>query len=195
MNTVEPIRDMNLIFDIADYLRARNERDYVMFMFGIYTGLRISDSRKFRVRDVRDRSCIMIREQKTGKEKKFQINDELKPILKDYIADKKDFEYLFKSRKGKNEPITRQQAYNILNDAAQAFGLYSIGTHTMRKTWGYHLYQQTHDAVTIMEICNHSDISVTLRYIGINQDVKDSTMKRLSFKRQYSNAQNRDKKR
>jgi hypothetical protein len=39
MNTVEPIRDMNLVLDIADFLKSRNERDYVMFMFGIYSGL------------------------------------------------------------------------------------------------------------------------------------------------------------
>ena len=39
MNTVEPIRDINTVMDIADYLKSKNERDYVMFMFGIYTGL------------------------------------------------------------------------------------------------------------------------------------------------------------
>ncbi len=182
MNTVEPIRDKNLISDIADYLREKNDRDYVMFMFGIYSGLRISDILKFRVRDIKDKSYIAMREQKTRKEKRFPINDELKPILKEYIAGKKDYEYLFKSRKGKNEAITRQQAYNVLADAADTFGLYAIGTHTLRKTFGYHMYQQTHDAVTIKEILNHSDISVTLRYIGINQDIKDSTIKKLSFK-------------
>ena len=40
MNTVEPIRDMDLVMDLADYLKSNNERDYVLFMFGIYTGLR-----------------------------------------------------------------------------------------------------------------------------------------------------------
>lgn len=183
MNTVEPIRDMDLIFDIADYLREKSDRDYVMFVFGIYSGLRISDILKFKVRDVRDETYIAIREQKTNKEKRFPINDELKPILKDYIIDKKDYEYLFKSRKGNNKPITRQQAYNILSDAAAVFGLSAIGTHTLRKTFGYHMYQQTHDAVTIKSILNHSDISVTLRYIGINQDIKDSTMKKLSYRK------------
>lgn len=43
MNTVEPIRDLETVLDIADYLKVRNKRDYVMFMFGIYSGLRISD--------------------------------------------------------------------------------------------------------------------------------------------------------
>lgn len=183
MNTVEPIRDINLVWDIGDYLKARNERDYVLFMYGIYTGLRISDILPFRVRDVRNSEYITIREMKTKKEKRFPINPELKPIIEHYIKDKKDYEYLFKSKKGKNNPITRQQAYNILNQAAEAFGLESIGTHTLRKTFGYHMYQQTKDIVTIKEILNHSDIAVTLRYIGINQDMKDTAIKRLSFKR------------
>lgn len=76
MNTVEPIRDMNIVWDVADYLKARNERDYVLFMFGIYTGLRISDILKLRVRDVREKDYVYIRENKTGKEKRFPINTE-----------------------------------------------------------------------------------------------------------------------
>lgn len=154
-----------------------------MFMFGIYSGLRISDILQLRVRDIKDKQYIIIREAKTGKERKFPINDELKPILKSYISELDDYEYLFKSRNGKNKPITRQQAYNILDGAAKQFGLQSIGTHTLRKTFGYHAYQQTKDAVTLKEILNHSDISVTLRYIGINQDIKDNTIRRLTFKK------------
>jgi len=183
LNTVEPIRDMNMVLDIADYLRVRNERDYVMFMFGIYSGLRISDILLFRVRDVRDKDYLIIREKKTGKEKKFPINNEFKPIIKQYVSNKKDYEYLFKSPQQNNKAITRQQAYNILNKAGEAFGLQAIGTHTLRKTFGYHMYQQTKDAVTIKEILGHAHISDTLRYIGINQDIKDSMIKRLSFKR------------
>ena len=183
MNTVEPIRDIEKIYDMADYLKNRNLRDYVMFMFGIYTGLRISDILKLRVRDVRDKESIYIREMKTDKEKKFNINPELKPIIREYIKDKKDYEYLFKSRQDKNKPISRQQAYHVLNSAADALGISRVGTHTLRKTWGYHTYQTTHDAVGIKEILNHSDISVTLRYIGINQDNKDKIMNSLSFKR------------
>ena len=67
MNTVEPIRDMDLVMDLADYLKSNNERDYVLFMFGIYTGLRISDILKFRVRDVKGKDAVYIREKKTGK--------------------------------------------------------------------------------------------------------------------------------
>ena len=76
MNTVEPIRDLETVLDIADYLKIKNQRDYVMFMFGIYSGLRISDILKFRVRDVRDKDFISQREKKTRQEKRVPINKE-----------------------------------------------------------------------------------------------------------------------
>ena len=60
MNTVQPIRDKRIVNDIADYLYTKDlgkqneKRDYVMYMTGIYSGIRISDILLFRVRDVRN---------------------------------------------------------------------------------------------------------------------------------------------
>lgn len=188
MNTVEPIRNMDDIYDISDYLKIHSERNYILFMFGIYSGLRISDMLKFRVRDVRDtkgkiKEYFYIREKKTGKEKRMRFHSDLKIILKDYVKGKPDYEYLFLSRKGKNKPITRQQAYRVLRDAANKFGLDSIGCHTMRKTFGYQLYNKTRDGITIKEILNHDDLSTTLRYIGVNQDRKDKLIEEVSYLR------------
>ena len=90
MNTMEPIRDKETIIDIAEYLRKNSERNYVMFLFGIYSGLRISDVLKFRVRDVKNKSDIVLREKKTGKEKRFPINRDLRKALDHYIAGKDD---------------------------------------------------------------------------------------------------------
>lgn len=181
MNTVEPIRDSNIVLDIGEYLKKKNERDAVMYWFGIYSGLRISDVLKFRVRDVKEKTVISIREKKTGKEKRFPINKELQKILKQYIKEKEDYEYLFKNPYS-NKPISRQQAYNILSAAGREFGIDKIGTHTLRKTFGYHIYQRTKDAAMLMDIFNHSDINITLRYIGVNQDTKDKAYNALSFK-------------
>ena len=64
MNTVEPIRDMDTVNDIADYLKSQCYRNYVMFVFGIYSGLRISDILRLRVRDVRGKKDVYIREKK-----------------------------------------------------------------------------------------------------------------------------------
>ena len=183
MNTVEPIRDINTVNDIADYLRSRSERDYIMFLFGIYSGLRISDILKLRVRDVKGKEKIVMREKKSGKERKFPLNKVLKKSLASYVGQKKDYEFLFRSRQGCNQPVSRQQAWKILSEAGERFGLDSIGTHTLRKTFGYHMYQQTHDIVTIQKILNHATQDYTLRYIGITQDTLDSAVSNLSFKR------------
>jgi integrase len=92
-------------------------------------------------------------------------------------------EFLFKSRKGCNHPISRQQAYRILNGAAEALGLVErdpqgriangeIGTHTLRKTFGYHAYQSGVSLELLMEIFNHASKTQTLRYIGITEEQK-----------------------
>ena len=86
-----------------------------------------------------------------------------------------DEDYLFPSRKG-DKPITRVQAYRILNAVADKLGLEEIGTHTLRKTFGYHHYQQYKDVAVLQDIFNHSSPSITLRYIGITNDIVDSTI-------------------
>lgn len=58
-----------------------------------------------------------------------------------------------------------------------------IGCHSLRKTFGYWLYQDTKDAVAIKEMLNHSDISITKRYIGVTQDSKDLMIKGISYRK------------
>ena len=51
----------------------------------------------------------------------------------------------------------------------------NIGAHTLRKTFGYHHYKKYNDIVLLQKIFNHSSPSVTLRYIGIEQDTIDES--------------------
>lgn len=183
MNTVEPIRDMDLLKDISKYIKKKSDRDYIMFLIGIYSGLRISDILNLRVRDVKYKSSISLREKKTGKQRIFPINPFLKKELAKYIDDYfLDMEEYLIKRQGKhNKPISRQMAYRIMDQTAKYFGLYNIGTHTLRKTFGYHFYMQTKDIVTLQKIFNHSDPSVTLKYIGIEQSEINHKMNRFKI--------------
>lgn len=52
MNTVEPIRDKVKLEAMKRYLRGQSVRDYVLFIFGVNSGLRISDLLKLKVSDV-----------------------------------------------------------------------------------------------------------------------------------------------
>lgn len=176
MNFVQPIRDPNTLSEIEKYLEQKNERNYVMFEIGINTGLRISDILKLRVRNVRG-SHIRLREMKTDKQKSILINNRLRKILDRYIKDRDDDEFLIQSRQGINRPIGRSMAYKVLQEVAKHFRLDDIGTHTLRKTFGYHYYRQTKDLAMLMYIFNHASEKITLRYIGIIQDSIDRSMR------------------
>ena len=106
MKVVEPIRDLDDIERIKDYLRSKNERDYILFMFGIYTGLRVSDIIPIKVKQVTGEK-VEIKEKKTGKIRRFPINPQLKRALDQYIKNKnlKEYNYLFPSRNKKNRTV------------------------------------------------------------------------------------------
>lgn len=186
MNYVQPIREQSKIEEMKRELKKGGTRDYLLFYTGINTGLRISDIIKLKVKDVlnQDRTMkthIDIIEEKTNKKKRFKINNGLVEELRQFTKDMDFDEYIFKSRKGENMPITRIQAYRILNNAGEKIGLEEIGTHTLRKTFGYHFYQQTKDVALLQELFNHSAPSITLRYIGINQDKIDQAYDNFSL--------------
>lgn len=185
MNAVQPIREMDLIEEIKAYLYQKNERDWFLFVLGINIGLRITDMLGFKVRDVRGKTQIRIKEKKTGKTKLIEINPKLKRAIREYCKDKSDDEYLFPSRQrdrhGRPKPITREMAYRILRDVARRFNLEHIGCHTLRKTFGYHFYLKERNVAMLMEIFNHSHPSITLRYIGINQDEIRKAMNRFGL--------------
>lgn len=172
MKTVQPIRNKGDIEAMKRVLLKRCYRDYFLFTLGINTGLRISDLLALRVGDVKGKTHIVITEQKTSKLKRFKINNELQEHISKFTIDKDKAAYLFQSRRG-TDRIHRVQAWKILNAAAQEVGLEEIGTHTLRKTFGYHFYWQYKDVAVLQTIFNHSSPAVTMRYIGITQDIID----------------------
>lgn len=165
--------------DIAEMIEALGmaklnaDRNVLLFKIGISTGLRVGDIVKLKVSDVKGKSSFKIREGKTKKERTVHLNAIMADIA-DYTEGMDETGYLFPSRKGDSH-ITTTQAYRVLVQAGELIGRNDIGTHTMRKTFGYHYYKRTHDVVTLMNIFNHSDQSITKRYIGITEEeVADS---------------------
>lgn len=78
--------------------------------------------------------------------------------------------------------IQRVRAWTVLNSAAKQSGIReNVGTHTMRKTYGYQLYQAGVDVTRIQNMLNHSSPNVTLRYIGITRDETDAAVRALNL--------------
>ena len=176
MKYVMPIENRKMVGVIGDYLRERNERDYL--------GRRISDILQYRVRDLRGKDRIAIAEQKTGETILLPINPHLQKIYRDFFKGKKDYEYAFRnSRSKQNTPISRIRVWQILNEAADAVGYKeSLSCHTLRKTFAYWLYMDTGgDIVMVQEVLGHADPSITRRYIGIDQQKKEKAINGLRF--------------
>ncbi len=185
MNSADPIRDIKNINLLKSYYKEWNEKYYILFCLGINTGLRVSDLRLLKVYNI-EYDYIRITEQKTGKSKKFLLNANTRSEVLDYIKRNNlaPDDYLIQSRNGVNKPLTRQRIYDILQKAANDLGLSKsmiFSPHSLRKTFGYHFYQQKKDVAMLMKIFNHSSPSITLNYIGINSEIIDDALKDFSL--------------
>lgn len=171
---VQPIRSKEQIEDMKWALKRHcSERDYIMFLIGINTGLRVGDLLKLKASDVKKKKKIVIQEGKTKKPRTIKL-DNIYDEVQAY-ANAVTSEWLFPSRKG-DKPITTTQAYRQINKAAEMGDITEgVGTHTMRKTFGYWFYKQTKDVAKLQAILNHSHPQITLTYIGITEEeIEDS---------------------
>lgn len=172
----EAIKNKNDIQRIEQYLKLRCERNYVIWVLGLNSGLRVSDIVGLNVGDVVDKTHISIVEKKTGKKKSFFMNDKLKGVLSEFTKNRPADEPLFVGKQGKR--LNRSEVYRFIKHACEEVGIKShVSTHTMRKSFGYHHYQQFKDAVMLQKIFNHSSQRITLIYIGIEQDEIDWSYK------------------
>lgn len=177
--TVEPIRDKVKIKNMYQILNGYNPKYAMLFKFGINTGLRISDILPIKVNDIftedkKFKEHLILKEIKTKKEKKIKLNEILRKMLLKYVNENnlKSNDFIFYSQKGGH--LGRIQVYRVFNEAAHAVGIENFGTHSLRKTWGYWTYKMSkYNIGLIMDTLNHSSESITLRYIGVNQDQKD----------------------
>lgn len=190
INIVQPIRDKDKIQEAKRYLYEWNRKYYLMFLLGIRTGLRITDILELKVKDIRDskgniKTHILTKENKTNKSRRIKIHIELKRELESQVFNKDDEAYLIQSNKkdkfGDYKHISRQRAWEVLKIVADFIGVDEIGCHTLRKTFGYHYYKKTKNIGLLQTIFNHSSPEITLRYIGITDDMMDKAFDSMEF--------------
>lgn len=177
---VEPIKDKKDIEAIEKYLAEHNKRNQLIWTMGTNIGLRISDILGLNVEDVRNKRYIEIIEKKTKKYKKFPLNKKLQKIIKEYLVERDktysitNDEPLFLGKK--HCRLDRSQVYRFINKACNELQInVNVGTHSLRKAFGYHHYKKFKDVALLQKIFNHSFPSITMRYIGITQEELDNS--------------------
>ena len=195
MSTTQPIRNKKQLQKFKEFYKDQplGTRNYTLIIMGLNTALRISDilhlSYEEVYQDRKVRSHIVIKEQKTGKENRICLNQDLRQALAAYRKVlintpmyKKGNHYLFPSSKKEGAPLSRYQAYRIISRAAAQIGIEDhISCHSLRKTFGYHAWRQGVDPMLIMLLLNHSSIRITMRYLCIEQDDKDAVYRKMRF--------------
>lgn len=185
MGTTQPIRNRKELQRFSNYYKTvkPHPRNYAMIILGLNTALRISDLLQLQWADVYDfydrrfRDHLLVFEQKTGKQNYIALNKNAKNALQWYMDDclPQETDYLFCKNTDRNHPINRSQAYRIVKqDALHTTNSKLISCHSMRKTFGYHAWKQGVQPALLMDVFNHSSYGVTKRYLGIEQDEKDS---------------------
>jgi integrase len=171
--TVDPIRDVADVRAISKMLY-NTPRDHLLFVMGINNGLRTGDLLKLMVGDVqylKPGDTLRIKEGKTGKINILAMTPIVYKALNHYLKALQPpaEHYLFKSKKGANNPLSIQAVNLLIKKWTKAIHLRgNYGAHTLRKTWGY--IQRTKYGVGFELICkryNHSSPSVTMHYLGI----------------------------
>lgn len=205
---VEPLYNAHDVAAIGDYLRRidaeRGQPVYIIWLLCVNCGLRIGDVLRLRVYQIcgtgkRVRRYLELREQKRGKPVKRLLPDDVRRLLQGYVdgldwTNIKYQSYLFESPRRPGKPWSYQFVNERLKQAAIVCGIdQPITTHTMRKTFAYHYYasnkgdrsqfptEQACLEFLSKSVLQHSSVSVTERYIGIEQDKIDATTSKVMF--------------
>lgn len=183
--TVFPIKSRDQLTAMASWLRANADPKYLLaFTLGINLGLRANELLELkrsdiffpdgRIRyivgdytDTTDR--ISVFQDKVDKRRGLYLNESCVHAIQWYYGDTGNNysdRYIFSSREGGHIEVDTLR--KILKRAAKACGVkQNIGTHTLRKTFGYFHYQSNHDIVFLQRLFGHSSALITMRYIGI----------------------------
>ncbi|WP_432736505.1 tyrosine-type recombinase/integrase [Maridesulfovibrio sp. FT414] len=181
---VDPITSLKDVANLKKLLED-NPRDLALFVLGINTNLRAVDLVQLRVEqfiDARVGDELVLKESKTGKQRRITINNAVLTAVKPWAVQCRDQEQelVFTGRDG--GPMAPNYVNKLVKKWCAKINLKgNYGSHSLRKTWGYH-QRVTFcvDIPTLMEIFNHSCQKQTLDYLCIQpQEIKDVYMNEL----------------
>lgn len=200
-HNVKPIRDTWVLREVQNSLKddfETGERNYTIFQTGKATLLRVSDVLSLKKSDVYNANGTIkrnayITDKKTGKPNTLYIRPVANELmsyytwLEEYQQKHPDCNvffspWLFPSFRDPRRHINRKRYYRIMKKVGNKLGLDYLGTHTMRKTGAYMVYEQTnHNIALVMKLLNHSSEEMTLAYLGLDQESREHILDTINF--------------
>ena len=196
---VDPIKDIKDVERCKEFLKNRTEnaperykksyaKDLLLFKIAINIGLRVNDLLSITWDDIfkpetrQFKQYFVPKEQKTKKVRQIFINEAFRSAVKEYlkyVPDVKLEGYIFTNRQGNR--LSDASVDKLMKLLEKNLGLENLSTHSLRKTFAYHMYMQTQDLSLVQEILQHSSVAVTRRYLGISQEVKKNAYNELNL--------------
>ena len=177
---------MNLIRKLV---KDGNYKISLLIAIGCFTGLRISDILSLRWKQILNVSEFTITEKKTGKRRTIRLNPELQRHISDcyeHIQPIGVESPILVSQKGTTFSVQRINI--ILKELKRKYRLKinHFSCHSLRKTFGRQVYNMNSDnselaLIKLMELFNHSAVSITKRYLGLRQEEILETYDCLTF--------------
>lgn len=183
--TVYPFKSDALIGKMGRWLYDNSQPKYFLaYVLGINLGLRANELLALRWSDIlapddsfkydddpTDTSDkIDVYQKKTDKHRGLWLNEACVKALRWYMAVNrrwKDSDYIFASRKGDGPIQVSTLRHELKKAAVECHVKQNIGTHSLRKTFGYAHFKANHDIVFLQRLFGHSSALTTMRYIGI----------------------------
>ena len=170
---VEPIRRRADILRIKNLL-VKQPRNLALFVFGINTNLRASDILRItteQVSGIQPGESIEIVEKKTKKPRRITLNESTTSVINNWIIEKGNKQGpLFNSQRHKDRSLCATSIHRLVKSWCKQINIKgNYGSHTLRKTWGYHAWKAGIDIPILMTIFNHSSQRQTLQYLCIQE--------------------------
>lgn len=179
MAEVEAIKQPDTIKLISHLLKIRCSQQMAdVFSIGLNLALRISDLLAIKFTDIKN-DRLIIKESKTGKQANIKLNQKVLNNIKRIKEEHPLHIYVFQSYRNQQSinssprPLNRRSVTKAFALVGEELNI-KLGTHSLRKTRGFFLYQSTRDIGRVMRMLRHGSEAVTLRYIGITQQNIDN---------------------
>jgi site-specific recombinase XerD len=164
-------------------------RDYILFAFMLYTGLRVSEVVNIRLKDMQD-DQLVIRDSKTGPGKSY-IRKKLTALLNVYLDSFKSSlgreDYIFQSKQRRRLSVRMVQL--LIKKYLRIAGIRKdLSPHSLRHTFAANLMKGSGNLGIVQLSLRHKHIQSTMRYAHIEEeDLKNAVERsiKIPIKKSY----------